>query len=54
VGTARYAVECFPPFVAGGQLLERWSVRIRVLLLVGSAVGLFVFAYVVGRYDLVP
>ncbi len=54
VGSARYAVECFPPFVAGGQLLERWSTRVRLVLLVGSGVGLFVFAFVVGRYDLVP
>jgi hypothetical protein len=54
VGSARYAVECFPPFVAGGQLLDRWSVRVRVALLTGSGVGLFVFAFVVGRYDLVP
>jgi len=54
VGTARYAVECFPPFVAGGQLLERFSARTRVLLLAGSGIGMFVFAYVVGRYDLVP
>jgi hypothetical protein len=54
VGMARYAAECFPPFVAGGQILERWSPRVRVLLLTGSAVGLATFAFVVGRYGLVP
>jgi len=54
VGLARYANECFPPFVAAGQLLERWSIRVQVALLSVSAVGLVAFAFVVARYGLVP
>ena len=53
VGLARYTSECFPPFVAAGQVLERWSTRAG-----GPAerVGarLVLFAFVVARYELVP
>lgn len=54
VGVGRYANECFPPFVGVGQLLERWSTRVRVLYFAASTVGLVLFAVVVARYDLVP
>jgi hypothetical protein len=54
VGLARYANECFPPFVAAGQVLERWSTRVQVALLGASAVGMMTFAFVVARYGLVP
>jgi hypothetical protein len=54
VGLARYTNECFPPFVAAGQVLERWSTRVQVALLTVSAVGLVLFAFVVARYELVP
>jgi hypothetical protein len=54
VGVGRYANECFPPFVAIGQLLERWSSRTRALYFAASAVGLVLFAVVAARYELVP
>jgi hypothetical protein len=54
VGVGRYANECFPPFVAAGQVLERVRTRWLVLAYVLSAVGLVAFAYVSGHYDLVP
>jgi hypothetical protein len=54
VGLARYANECFPPFVAAGDILERWSWRTRLLAFGASAFGLVAFAFVSGRYDLVP
>jgi hypothetical protein len=54
VGVGRYANECFAPFVGVGQLLERWSTRVRVLYFVASVVGLVLFAVVSARYDLVP
>ena len=54
VGLARYTNECFPPFVAAGQVLERWSTRVQVALLGVSATGLVLFAFVVARYELVP
>jgi hypothetical protein len=54
VGLARYANECFPPFVAVGQVLERWSLRVQVALLGASGLGLVLFAFVVARYELVP
>jgi hypothetical protein len=54
VGLARYTNECFPPFIAAGQVLERWSTRVQVVLLGASACGLVLFAFVVARYELVP
>jgi hypothetical protein len=54
VGVGRYANECFPPFVGIGQILERWSSRVRVLYFAASTVGLVLFAVVAARYDLVP
>jgi len=54
VGVGRYANECFPPFVGIGQLLERWSSRMRALYFAASTVGLVLFAVVAARYDLVP
>src|SRR5213595_1435344 len=37
VGVGRYANECFPPFVAAGQVLERWRTRWLVLAYAVSA-----------------
>jgi hypothetical protein len=54
VGVGRYANECFPPFVAAGQVLERVRTRWLVLAYACSALGLVAFAYVSGRYELVP
>ena len=54
VGVGRYANECFPPFVGVGQMLERWSTRVRALYFAASTVGLVLFAVVAARYDLVP
>ena len=54
VGLARYTNECFPPFVAAGQILDRWSRGVQYALLTASACGMAVFAWVVGRYQLVP
>ena len=54
VGVGRYANECFPPFVGIGQLLDRWSSRVRALYFAASTVGLVLFAAVAARYDLVP
>jgi hypothetical protein len=54
VGVGRYANECFPPFVGIGQLLERWSTRVRALYFAASTVGLVLFAVVAARYELVP
>ena len=54
VGLGRYANECFPPFVAAGELLERVSVRLQRAALALSTVGLVVFAYVIGHYQVVP
>jgi hypothetical protein len=54
VGVGRYANECFPPFVGVGQILERWSTKLRALYFVASLAGLVLFAAVSARYDLVP
>jgi hypothetical protein len=54
VGLARYTNECFPAFVAAGQVLERWSTRWQVVALTASGCGLVAFAFVVARYELVP
>jgi hypothetical protein len=54
VGLGRYANECFPPFVAAGQFLERWSTRTLVAFYGCSAAGLVVFAFLTARYGLVP
>jgi hypothetical protein len=54
VGMARYAGECFPVAIAAGQLLDRWRPSYQRMVLVVGAVGLFLFAFVVGHYDLVP
>jgi hypothetical protein len=54
VGVGRYANECFPPFVAVGQLLERWSTTVRAVYFAASTVGLVLFAVVAARYSLVP
>src|SRR5205823_8945938 len=45
VGLARYANECFPPFVAAGEILEQWSWRARLLAFGASAFGPVAFAF---------
>jgi Dolichyl-phosphate-mannose-protein mannosyltransferase len=54
VGVGRYANECFPPFVAAGQILKRWPARARYAAFALSTFGMIVFGYVVVRYELVP
>jgi hypothetical protein len=54
VGVGRYANECFPPFVAAGQILERWPARARYAVFALSTFGMIVFGYVVMHYELVP
>jgi hypothetical protein len=53
-GLGRYANECFPPFVAAGQLLERRSRPLVVLILACSTAGLCVFAFLAARTEVVP
>ena len=54
VGLARYTSECFPPFVAAGQVLERWSTRVQVALLSVSALDSCSSPLWSQRYELVP
>ena len=54
VGLGRYANECFPPFVAAGEILERWSIRARVLAFSACVVGLLFAAVMVIRYQRIP
>jgi hypothetical protein len=54
VGMARYAGECFPVGIAAGQFLERWRPSYQRMVLAAAAVGMLLFAFVVGHYDLVP
>lgn len=54
VGMGRYATECFPVFIAAGQVVDRWRPRTQRALLVLGAVGMVVLAVMVVRYDRVP
>jgi glycosyl transferase family 87 len=54
VGLGRYANECFPPFVAAGQVLERWSPRARAVAFGLSVLGLLFAAVMVIRYERIP
>jgi hypothetical protein len=54
VGLGRYANECFPAFVAAGQILGGWKPRVATAALVASAVGLAVMAVAVADHGLVP
>ncbi|MEX2253876.1 MAG: glycosyltransferase family 39 protein [Acidimicrobiia bacterium] len=54
VGLGRYANECFPPFVAAGQILERWSPWARRLTFALSVLGLLFAAVMVIRFDRIP
>jgi hypothetical protein len=54
VGLARYANECFPAFVAAGQVLAEWRPRVAVAALALSAVGVVVMAVAVVDHGLVP
>ena len=54
VGLGRYAGETFPPFVAAGEIMRRWS-RGWVLALFGaSVIGMAVCAYWVVYLDYLP
>ncbi|HEX6310121.1 MAG TPA: hypothetical protein VF152_00675, partial [Acidimicrobiia bacterium] len=54
IGLGRYTNECFPPFVAFGNLLARIPPGLRAFLLVASATVLVACATAVIRYDYVP
>ena len=54
VGLGRYANECFPAFVAAGQILAQWKPRVAYVALTASAVGLAVMAIAVADHGLVP
>ncbi len=54
IGLGRYTNECFPPFVAFGNLLGRLPAQLRAFLLTASAAGLVGCATAVIRYDFVP
>jgi hypothetical protein len=54
LGMARYTNECFPPFVAAGQILERRPTKFLQAALAVSALGLVVMAVLVARYSLLP
>jgi hypothetical protein len=54
VGLGRYANECFPAFVAAGQILAQWKPRVAYVALSASAVGLALMAIAVADHGLVP
>jgi hypothetical protein len=54
IGLGRYANECFPAFVAAGQILAGWRPRVAYAALVASAAGLAVMAIAVADHGLVP
>ncbi len=54
VGLGRYANECFPPFVAAGDLLERTTVRVRVLAFTGAVAAQVVCAWWVIHDNYLP
>jgi hypothetical protein len=54
VGLGRYANECFPAFVAAGQILAGWKPRVAYAALVASAAALAVMAVAVADHGLVP
>lgn len=54
VGLGRYANDCFPPFVAAGQLLERWPAWARRTAFTLSVLGLVFAGVMVIRYHRIP
>jgi hypothetical protein len=54
VGLARYANECFPPFVAAGDVLASVSRPWRIAAFGAAVLGLFLFTLATIRYSLVP
>jgi hypothetical protein len=54
VGLARYANECFPPFVAAGAVLDEVPRWLRIMAFVAAVIGLFLCTLAVIRYSLVP
>lgn len=54
VGLARYANECFPPFVAAGEVLDEVRRPLRIAAFALAVLGLFLFTLAVIRYSLVP
>jgi hypothetical protein len=54
IGLGRYTNECFPCFVAMGQLLATWKPRVAGVALGLSACGLVLMSVAAARYNLVP
>jgi hypothetical protein len=54
IGLGRYTNECFPCFVALGQLLATWKPRLAGAALGLSACGLVLMSVAAARYNLVP
>lgn len=54
VGLGRYANSCFPPLVAGGQILERWPAWARRTAFAVSVVGLCFAGVMVIRFKRIP
>jgi hypothetical protein len=54
IGLGRYTNECFPPFVAAGRALERWSSSLRRAAITVSAGALVVCGTAIVRYHFVP
>jgi hypothetical protein len=54
IGLGRYTNECFPCFVAIGQLLATWKPRLAAAALGLSTCGLVVMSVAAARYNLVP
>jgi hypothetical protein len=54
VGMGRYAVECFPPFVAAGLVAAGWSPGWQRALFASGAAGMLLFGVAVVHFTLVP
>jgi hypothetical protein len=50
----RYANETFPPFIAAGNVLERWQPRTRRLAFALSVLGLVFASVMVIRFRRIP
>jgi hypothetical protein len=54
VGIGRYANECFPPFVAAGDLLHRVRCHLRIAAFGSAVVGQAVCAWWVIHHQYIP
>jgi hypothetical protein len=54
VGLGRYAGETFPPFIAAGEILSRWSRTVVVACFAGSVAAMAVGTYWVIYLDYLP